>query len=150
MICYSEIDNRIWSLEVMKTYNMWHWLCHQVAGRSQRPSKGLLLKAERACWPKTNRLPAIPLAMMGLFRIRRELKFRVSNHGKAHASPHRAREGERFYWGGEGSSRAIVKKESKAFHWLSPLPGKKAGLSSHQLCYCLRAWDLPFWSSNSI
>ena len=104
---------------------MWHWLCHQGAGRSRRASKGLLLKAVRACWPKTNRLPAISLAMMGLFRIRRELKFRVSNHGKAHASPHRAREGERFYWGGEGSWRAIVKKESKAFHWLSPCQERK-------------------------
>jgi len=34
---------------------------------------------------------------MGLFKISRELQFKVCNNGKGASSLHRAREGEQFY-----------------------------------------------------
>ena len=74
---------------------------------------GSLYKSPK-CWPKTNRLPVISPAKMGLFGISRELQFRVCNHGEPHASPHVAREG-----GGKGSWEAVINKESLCFNWLS-------------------------------
>ena len=46
-----------------------------------------------------NRLPVISPAKTGLFRISRELKFRVCTNGKPHASPHTEGEGDCFYKG---------------------------------------------------
>ena len=52
--------------------------------------------------------------MMGLFRIRRELKSGFFSHDEA--SSHMAREGECFYRGEKEVGRVIVNKESVAFH----------------------------------
>ena len=57
---------------------------------------------------------------MGLFRISRELQFRVCKNSKSHASLHMVREGELFYRGEEGFGRATVSREPTAFHWLCP------------------------------
>ena len=38
------------------------------------------------CWHETNRLPDIPPVKMGLFRISRELQFKVCNYDEPHAS----------------------------------------------------------------
>ena len=53
---------------------------------------------------------------MGLFRISRELQFGVCIFGKPHASPHTVREGEYFYRRSKEVGKAIVNKESMAFH----------------------------------
>ena len=63
------------------------------------------------CWPKIKRLPVIFPAKMSLFGISREFK--------PHASPCTTGEGELFYRGEKEVGRAIVNKESMAFHWLS-------------------------------
>ena len=71
------------------------------------------------CGPEINRLPDISPAKMGLFGISRDLQFQVCNHGEPHVSPCPAT-GELFYRGEKEVGRAIVNKESMAFHWLSP------------------------------
>ena len=52
---------------------------------------------------------------MGLFRISKELQFKVYNHGEPRASLHKARKEECFYREEKEVRRAIVNKE--------PLPG---------------------------
>lgn len=79
-----------------------------------------LQKTETQCSPEINRLPDISPANMGLFRISRELKFGVSNHGEPHTSFHTAREGKQFYREEQEIRRVIVNQEFTAFHWLSP------------------------------
>ena len=77
-------------------------------------------------WPKTNRLPDISPAKMGLFWISRGLQFGVCDHDKPRASPNKAREGDHLYRREKELGRATVNKESKA----ESLPGKKRSLSS--------------------
>ena len=45
---------------------------------------------------KINRLPGISPAKIGLFRVSKELQFRVCNHGATCTGPHRAREVKHF------------------------------------------------------
>ena len=47
---------------------------------------------------------------MDLFGISRELQYRVCNHGKPHASPHKARGEESFYIEEKEFGKAIVNK----------------------------------------
>ena len=74
---------------------------------------------------------------MGLFGISKELQFGVCNRGESHASPPTARE-EVFIKEKIKLELgvAMVNKKSMAFHWLSPLPGKKRSLSSS--CWALQ------------
>ena len=69
-------------------------------------------------WPEINWLPDISPAKMGLFKINRELHFRVCNHGEPRASPFMAREGEHFYREEKEVGRYSKKKKKKE-SWLS-------------------------------
>ena len=56
----------------------------------------LSLYGTSKCWPKTNRLPDISPAKMGLSEISRELQFRVCNHGETQESPTQQRKENAF------------------------------------------------------
>ena len=104
-----------------------------------------------SCWPESNRLSDVSPAKMGLFWINRE--FGVCNHCGPHASLPMAREGERFYRGEKEVGRAIINKESMAFHWLSPCRKEEESfffqLSSVILALTEHV-SSPFWSPNSV
>lgn len=58
---------------------------------------------------------------MGLLGLKlRTSKFGVYSHNHPHARPHKAKEGESFYREGTEVGRALVNKQSMAFHCLSP------------------------------
>ena len=87
---------------------------------------------------------------MNFFEISKELQFRASNHGEPCASQGTAREGELFYRGKKEVGRAIVNKESMAFHWLRGCQERRgvfflvgsAILTGHERS--------PFWSLNLV
>ena len=81
------------------------------------------------CSDKLNRLPDISPAKIGLFKISRELQFRVCNHGKPHTNSYMAREGGHFY-GGKGSWEGYSKQRVNDFLLAESLPGKKRSVSS--------------------
>lgn len=56
---------------------------------------------------------------MELFRVSRELQFRVCIHGQPHANSYIEREGALFYRREEEVRRVLVSKESVVSHWLS-------------------------------
>ena len=67
----------------------------------------------------------------------KEFQFRICNHGELYASPQTPREGNCFYRGEKEAGRAVVKKESKTFHWLNPCQERRVfllsfGLSNHR------------------
>ena len=64
---------------------------------------------------------------MGLFRISRELQFRVCNHGKPQASLPTARKGEHFYREEKEAGRVITNK-ARGFHWLSLCQERKGAV----------------------
>ena len=114
-------------------------------------------------WPKTNRLPVVSPAKMRLFKINKELQFRISNHGKTCASPYATRRGGRTLLKGKTEvGRAIVNKESiggiesskcsgftlaeswqSLIGWALARQEKEVFLLPVGLCYCHRAWELP-------
>ena len=102
------------------------------------------------CWPEINRLPDTSPAKLDLFRISRELQFRVCNHGKSRASSCKARKGEHVYREEKEVGMALVNKESVAFHWLSPSQERRVCIPPFGLCYHQRTWSSPFWSPNSV
>ena len=78
---------------------------------------------------------------MGLFRISRELQFRVCNHGKPQASLPTARKGEHFYREEKEAGRVITNK-ARGFHWLS-LCQERRVFFFLMCCYSCRALELP-------
>ena len=72
------------------------------------------------CLPKTNRLPDISPAKMGFLEGCKEIQFMVCNFGRPCTCPFTEKEGEHFYTGEKKVGKAMVNKESMAFHWLSP------------------------------
>ena len=72
---------------------------------------------------------------MDLFRISRELQFRVHNLGEPSASPPMAREREHFSERGKGSWESYGKQKLHSVSLAKLLPGKKRGLSSS--CWAL-------------
>lgn len=79
------------------------------------------------CWPETNGLPDISPAKMHLFGIRRELQFRVCDHGEPRASYRTARK-KKFYRG-EREGNGYSKQKCMAFHWV--IARKEEGHSSY-------------------
>lgn len=68
------------------------------------------------CWPKTYRLPVISPVKIGLFSISKELQFRICN-----CASHMHSKGRKMLFREENQGgRALVNKESRAFHWRSP------------------------------
>ena len=88
-------------------------------------------------WPKTNRLPDIFPAKMGLFGISRELQFGVGIHGE------HARQGKENTFIERNVGRTVV-KESMAFQWLCPCQERRGVfLLPVGLCYCYRVLGAP-------
>ena len=77
-----------------------------------------------SCCSETNRLPDTSLAKMSLFKMSKELHFRICNYGKPCASPRRHGKEIDFYSEEKEVGRATVNKESMAFHWLSSIARK--------------------------
>ena len=96
------------------------------------------------CGSEVNRLPDICPAKTGLFGISRELQFRVCNHGKTSASPHKVKEESLYGWkrmlGGlrKQGSHSFSLAESRVF----PLLTELCGITGFE--------NSPFWSSSSI
>ena len=97
----------------------------------------------RSSWPKTNSLLCMSPVKMGLSGISRELQFSFCNHREPFESPRTAKEGKHFYREEKEIARAIVNKESMAFHWLNPCEERRVFLLIG-LCHCGREWELPF------
>ena len=87
-------------------------------------------------------IPDISPAKMGLFEMSRELQFGLCNHGKPHASPHKARE-EHFYRE-EKEFRMATVNRVHGFS-LAETCQERRGifLPSVGICYFHRAWELP-------
>ena len=77
-----------------------------------------------SCCSETDRLSDTSPAKMSLFKMSKELHFRICNYGKSRASPHRHGREIDFYSKEKEVGRATVNKESMAFHWLSSIARK--------------------------
>ena len=73
----------------------------------------------------------------GLYKIKRELLFKVYNHGKPCVSP--AQNGKNTVIESQRESGGCINKEAMAFHWLNPCQERRGvfllsiGLSLHLL-----------------
>ena len=79
---------------------------------------------------------------MGLFEISKKWELEVSNYGSPCVSPCTAREREFFYREEEEVGKAIVNKDSIAFHWLSCCQERKWNLSSSSSWVLLPLQDM--------
>lgn len=93
------------------------------------------------CWPETNRQPDISPVNMDLFG-RRELQFRVCNHGEPSPSLCTEREREGFCTGKKEVGKAVVNKVH-GFSLDETLPGIKRSLSSHWTLLLLQSVRAP-------
>ena len=89
-------------------------------------------------WPKTDRLPDISSAVMGLFGIRILLQFGVCNHKQ---SSQQGQENKFIGW--KRSWEGYNKQRALSFSLAESLPGKWVFLLPIGLCYHYRAWELP-------
>lgn len=96
----------------------------------------------RISQPKTNRLLDISPATLHLFGIRRELQFRVCNHGEPSPSLCTEREREGFCTGKKEVGKAVVNKVH-GFSLDETLPGIKRSLSSHWTLLLLQSVRAP-------
>ena len=81
-----------------------------------------------SCCSETNRLPDTSLAKMSLFKMSKELHFRICNYGKPRASPRRHGKEIDFYSEEKEVGRTRVNKEFMAFHWLNLCQERKGVL----------------------
>ena len=104
-----------------------------------------------SCCSETNRLPDTSLAKMSLFKMSKELHFRICNYGKPRASPRRHGKEIDFYSEEKEVGRATVNKESMAFHWLNIFLERR-GVFLLSIGFLLSSqWEnCPCWSPDSI
>ena len=81
-----------------------------------------------SCCSETNRLPDTSLAKMSLFKMSKELHFRICNYGKPRASPRRHGKEIDFYSEEKEVGSTRVNKEFMAFHWLNLCQERKGVL----------------------
>lgn len=108
---------------------------------SSRVFQGLLwsLYGPPKCWPKTNTLPDISSAMMGLSGIRILLQFGVCNHKQS--SSRQGKENKFVGW--KRSWKGYNKQRVLSFSLAESLTGKRVFLLPIGLCYHYRAREFP-------
>ena len=82
---------------------------------------------------------------MGLFRMSRELQFRVSIHSDLCARPLTAREGEHVHREEKEFGRAGINTKPMVFQWLSPCWEKGVFLIPVGPYCCHRVWEHPLY-----